>query len=139
MAHTHLASQELSHVLSEKLEGMLYPSETDSPIDVFVWDCSEQGAFTLNTLLGYYGFSDDTNVSEVPAEEFFEGLTEIYEWHTNEEVDHANRFKEVRDLFFANVTNPKHYWVGEHTVHVFLVGRTCDGNYIGLRTYIVET
>ncbi|MBL7975767.1 MAG: hypothetical protein JNJ85_12695, partial [Candidatus Kapabacteria bacterium] len=71
--------------------------------------------------------------------EFFEGVTEIYEWHTPEEIDETKQYQELRDVFFANVTKPRQLWFGERKVDVLVFGRTSDGDVVGLKTYIVET
>ncbi|MCX8051716.1 MAG: nuclease A inhibitor family protein [Chlorobi bacterium] len=134
-----LDSQRLYRHLYQLAGGLLYPSETDAPVDVFLWDVSERGALSLDALVEYFGISRDMSVAEVPPEEFFEGITEVHDWHDESERRASENFRRMREIFFANVTQPKHYWVGERTVHVFLWGRTSDGNYVGIRTLIVET
>ncbi len=118
---------------------LLYPSETDAPIDVFLWETAERGALSIDALLDYYGIPAPIPYAEAPPEEFFEGVTEFYEWQQEDERRNVQNFRTLRDLLFTNTTALKHYWVGEHKVHVFLWGRTRDGNYVGLKTHIVET
>lgn len=136
---TKLTSEQLYDRLRRLADGLLYPSEIDAPVDVFFWDTSLHGELTIDALIETYHLPDDAPVSSVPPEEFFEGVTETYEWHTPEEREASERFQQAQELFFANVTNPKHYWIGEHKVHVFLWGRTVDGNYVGFQTRLVET
>jgi len=133
-----LNSDQLYRQLEELAAGLLYPSETDAPIEVFLWETGERGALSLDALLDYYGIAHNT-VAEVPPEEFFEGVTDTYEWQDSQERADTERFCTMRDLFFANTTAQKHFWIGEHTVDVFLWGRTRDGNYVGFKTRIVET
>ncbi|GBD05194.1 hypothetical protein HRbin20_00774 [bacterium HR20] len=136
---TMLSAEQLYHELYRLADGVLYPSETDAPVDVLLWEVSQRGALTIDALLDAFGISPQQPVSDVPPEDFFEGVTDTYDWQNEEERAMTERFRRMKELFFANVTNPKHYWVGERNVHVFLWGRTSDGNYIILKTGIVET
>jgi hypothetical protein len=135
---TTLSSEQLYRELYHLADGVLYPSETDAPIDVLLWEVSARGALTVDALVDTYGIFSQS-ISEVPAEDFFDGVTDTYEWHSDEERDMTERFRKMKELFFSNVSHPKHYWIGEKNVHVFLWGRTRDGNYIILKTGIVET
>ncbi|GIV54319.1 MAG: sugar-non-specific nuclease inhibitor NuiA-like protein [Candidatus Kapaibacterium sp.] len=134
-----LRSEQLYRTLDELASSLLYPSETDAPISVFLWDTTERGALTLDALLDYFGIPSSLPSVEVPPQEFFEGVTDIYEWHQEDERAAAERFHTLRDLFFTHTSGHKHYWVGEHRVDVFLWGRARDGNYVGFKTIIVET
>lgn len=134
-----LSAEQLYRQLETAACCVLYPSETDAPVNVFLWDVSERGALSLDALIETFGLPHDDVIAEVPPEDFFEGVTELYDWQTEEERRMTEHFRTMKQLFLDNVSDPKHYWVGEHTVHVFLWGRTHDGHYVGLRTYIVET
>ncbi len=136
---TVLPAEQLYRELYRLADGVLYPSETDAPVDVLLWEVSERGALTIDALVDAFGISHQQAISEVPPEDYFEGVTETYDWQNEEERAMAERFRRMKELFFANVAIPKHYWVGERNVHVFLWGRTSDGNYVILKTGIVET
>lgn len=134
-----LSAEQLFYHLNKAAACVFYPSEVDAPVEVFLWDVSERGTLSIDALLEAFGLSRDDVVAEVPPEDFFDGVTELYDWQNEEERRITEHFRTMKQLFFGNVNDPKHYWVGEHTVHVFLWGRTQDGHYVGLRTYIVET
>ncbi len=134
-----LTTDQFSDALRRLCTGLLYPSETDAPIDVYVWNCSERGAMTYDNIAFDLHHPEDVLISESEAEEFFEGVTEVYEWHTPEEVEETKQYQELRKVFLENVTKPVQLWFGENKVDVLVLGRTSDGNYVGLRTFIVET
>ncbi|MCS6999319.1 MAG: nuclease A inhibitor family protein [Bacteroidota bacterium] len=136
---TQYSGEQLYRKLSALAEGLLYPSETDATIEVFFWNSKERGELTLDALCDLYGISPEEHVVSVPPEDFFDGVTDVFDWQTPEERQASVRFAEMRDLFFANTSKAKHYWVGEGTVMVFLWGKAYDGNYVGFQTYIVET
>jgi hypothetical protein len=94
---------------------------------------------TLDNIAFHLHHPEDVLISESDAAEFFEGVTEVYEWHTPEEVQETLQFQELRDVFFANVTKPVQVWFGENKVDVLVIGRTSQGDYVGMRTFIVET
>lgn len=135
-----LTTDELIDELQRLSTGLLYPSETDAPISVFEWRTGEKGAYTDENLMHDLGHPEDATLSEIEtAEEFFDGLTDTYEWHTPEEIEMTKQFVELKEMLFANITKPRHIWIGEREVDVFVFGRTKDGDIIGLRTLIVET
>jgi hypothetical protein len=134
-----MKTDELIDALQRLCTGLLYPSESDAPIDVYVWRTAEQGAMTLDNIAFHLHHPEDVLISESDAAEFFEGVTDVYEWHTPEEVQETLQFQKLRDLFFANVTKPVQVWFGENKVDVLVIGRSSQGDYVGLRTFIVET
>ncbi len=134
-----LTTDQFSDALRQLCTGLLYPSETDAPIDVYIWNTAEQGAMTFDNIAFNLHHPEDVLISESEAEEFFEGVTEVYEWHTPEEVEETKQYQELKKVFFENVTKPVQLWFGENKVDVLVIGRTTDGNYVGLRTFIVET
>ncbi|MCX7929676.1 MAG: nuclease A inhibitor family protein [Chlorobi bacterium] len=139
MSNQFSSAAELYRRLDELTADLMYPSETDAPIGVMMWDTSERGSLTVDAVMDYFGIPSDSPISKVPPEDFFDGVIETYPWQNEQERRHTAQYQQARDLFFANVTAPKHYWIGEYTVEVFLWGRTRDGNYIILHTRIVET
>jgi len=134
-----MTTDEVIDKLQQLVVGLLYPSETDAPIEVFVWRTAEKGACTDDNLAYEFHHPEDVLISESHAEEFFEGVTDIYEWHTPEEIEETKQFQSLRDTFLENVTKPRQLWFGERKVDVVVFGRTTDGDVVGLKTYIVET
>ncbi|MFM8472480.1 MAG: nuclease A inhibitor family protein [Candidatus Kapaibacterium sp.] len=134
-----MTTDELIDELRRLSTGLLYPSESDAPIDVYVWRTAEQGAMTLDNIAFHLHHPEDVLVSESEAAEFFEGVTDVYEWHSAEEVEETKQFQQLRDVFFSSVTKPLQVWFGENKVDVLVLGRTSQGDYVGLRTFIVET
>lgn len=134
-----LESGELIDSLQKLCVGLLYPSESDAPIEVYHWDTAEKGAISDDNIAFELGHPEDVLISESDAEEFFEGVTEIYEWHTPEEVEETKQYQELRDVFISNVTKPRQLWFGENKVDVLVFGRTVNGDYVGLKTFIIET
>ena len=134
-----LSTDTLIDELRKLSTGLLYPSESDAPIDVFVWRTSEKGAITNDNIAFELHHPEDVHIGESEAEEFFDGVTDIYEWHTPEEIEETKQYQQLKDVFLANVSKPLQLWFGERKVDVVVYGRTSDGDYVGLHTFIVET
>ena len=134
-----LSTDQFVDALRRLCTGLLYPSETDAPIDVYVWNTAEKGAMTYDNIAFDLHHPEDVLISESEAEEFFEGVTEVYDWHTPEEIEETKQYQELKQVFFDNVSKPVQLWFSENKVDVLVIGRTSDGNYVGLRTFIVET
>ena len=120
----------------EKLtEGLLYMSETDSPLKYFELD--EEAArqwppATAAHFLGLLGEDPKAPVQEIPPEKFFEALS-----GGNEENE--DQVKSLRKAFMGNLEDVRVYRVGEIEIEIYLLGKNGPGKVCGLQTFSVET
>lgn len=106
--------------------GLLYPSETDAPFDVFCW--TPQGDDPEAEIrLHVHEWGD---VERVTPEAFFAELRGD---------DNAARFEKLRRALKSTVFGLAVYRIGRVTVDIFLIGRTRNGNWAGVHTVSVET
>jgi hypothetical protein len=114
-------------VLRNAAAGLLYPSESDAPFDVFSWPAATGGSareqVVAHTRAG-------RQVDEVAVDTFFAEL---------EGADDAARFRELRKALRAALTDVHVFRAGSVKVDVYLIGRTRSGAFAGLHTTSVET
>jgi hypothetical protein len=119
-------------------KGLMYPSETDAPFEVFTWK-NGTAPLTPARLLALGELDPASPVDAKTVDDFFAPLIAEKDWHGREEKAIVQKFKELRQAVDANLTDPKVYRVGAIEIAIYLVGKTHDGDWAGLKTTSVET
>lgn len=81
---------------------------------------------------------------DAPAEtgtvsEFFRAATAERDYHSAEDSALAGRFRHLVSLLTETLTGTPAYRVGEVDIAIFVVGRGAGGDWLGVRTRVVET
>jgi hypothetical protein len=113
-------------ILQTASEGLLYPSESDEPFNVFCWP--RETAQTAQDAVRIHGGAGEP-IESVPIDGFFAALTDS---------DEADRFAELRAALEHVVPDFVVLRAGRINVGVFLIGTATD-NWLGLQTVSVET
>lgn len=127
----------LSETLATACEGLIYISETDTPVTPFYGSATE--TVTGDIILQQANLPDDSLVTETTLEAFFGRLTEIRDWFGDVEKLRAKKFSELQTLLGENLVDPKVFRVGRVQVDIFAVGIDKDGYLAGVTTKAVET
>lgn len=111
-------------VLREAADGLLFPSETDAPFEVFYWEVAENSAASI---LRFAPRMAGEPMRTLSLSDFLQDLDEEKEFHALREA--------LEKTLIAIIV----YRFG--TVHptYFIVGNDADGNLAGLKTKAVET
>jgi hypothetical protein len=129
--------EELFGALKEATRGLLYMSESDHPIEVIRWDGSEQ--LSPEYLRKAAGADSSAIVEETTMEEFFRVPAGEQEWKNEAQLAEARKYRRLRRLAEENLTGIKAYRVGEINIGVYVIGRSAQGNWLGITTRVVET
>jgi len=129
--------------LRQAATGLLFPSETDAPLEPFFWPDAvkpngENEALTAEGLATLAGVPLDTPIKTVKLESFFRPALKEEEWHNAEERAQAAKFQGLVKTLKATLTDVKVFRVGETSIDVYIVGKV-EGGFAGLRTTVVET
>jgi hypothetical protein len=124
--------------LKHATDGLLFPSETDAPLEPFFWPHDDDSKLTPETLAPLAGVAADTPVKSVKLETFFRPATKEEEWHNDEEKAQVARFQELVRTLKTTLDDVKVFRVGETRIDVYVVGKV-EGGYAGLKTLVVET
>ena len=122
--------------IHDAAQGLLFPSESDFPIDTVSYGDEEP---TAAVLLERRGLAADCPVEETQLASMFEGLTEVAEDSSDRERNSAERFCALKDVLEKNLENIRVYRLGEVDIEVFALGRHASGTWLGVRTNVVET
>ena len=113
-------------LLQAAAQGLLYPSETDAPFDVFRW--KPTGTDAAKDVLAHA--TKLRGIEEIPVAAFFDEL---------DESDDAPRFRALRKVMESSLSGLKVYRIGSIEVEVFVIGKARSGDWVGLHTISVET
>lgn len=114
--------------LNAAVKGLLYQSETDAPLEAFAWPGAagppDEAAVRANT-----GAADEAPVEKQTLAAFTRTIAE------ESRGDYAPLFALLRNKLKGVAV----FKVGEVNIDVYIVGRTTDGQYAGVKTKAVET
>ncbi len=114
--------------LKKASKGLLFPSETDAPLEPFAWP--DGAALTPERVLQLSGTRAGTAVEQTTLADLFV---------TVPKEDRA-KFDALRKTLESQLSGITVYRVGdEPEKDVYIVGRTKDGQLAGLKTTVVET
>lgn len=135
----HVPPEALMRQLQEAAHDLLYPSETDAPLEPFAWQNIKDSSFSTEKLLLATRHKRDIPVEGLELAEFFAPVTRVEEWMDDSEKLTSERFQALRETLEGLLTDISVYRVGVVNVDVYIVGRTEDGYYAGISTKLVET
>lgn len=138
--HTH--EEKKSHMdamtrISKAADGLLFSSESDYPLEPFVWTDSAQ--FTPDALYKLTTLPAATPVAKEDVSDFFAPMLTRASGDTPDARKRVTRFRKLVKLLRQQLSDLAVYKLGEVEMPTFIVGRLADGTVAGLRTTVVET
>lgn len=134
------SDEQILSELARAAEGLWYMSESDYPLEPVRLDgADEPGPERLRVLAG---LGADARVETRSLEEFFFGGSAAAVRLPPEGADEparAGSFHEVVRVLTENLSDIRVYRIGEVNIPVYVLGRSGDGNWLGLSTRVVET
>ncbi len=132
-------AQALLRELNRLSEGLLFPSESDFPLESFFWDIHSSGKLSEKDVLNQLAKPLDTPIEEIDLERLFRNVAQIREGDDEEQVRQAQQFAQLRDFLSQSLLHPQVFRLGEIEIDVFALGETRDGGYVGFTTTLIET
>ena len=114
--------------LKRASKGLLFPSESEAPLEPFAW--KDGGALTRERLLELAGAEAGTAVEETDLGTLLRTIP----------PEDGAKFDKLARVLQEQLTGLKVYKVGDEAEReVYIVGKTKDGRWAGLKTSVVET
>jgi hypothetical protein len=123
-----MAKDAVLDALKKASKGLQYTSETDAPLQPFAW----QGGDKLSQarLLELAGAEPGTDVEADSLDNFLAAVP----------PEDKAKFQALRQVLESQLSGIKVYKVGDEVEKdVYVVGKTADGRWAGLKTTVVET
>lgn len=119
----------LMQSIEEAAAGLLFPSESDFPIEAYRFGEEEPSPAAV---LRARGLPPETPVEQTSVASFFEGLVEG-------DDDSAGQFRALVDLLQRELSDLRVYRVGKVDIQAFVLGQHPSGVWLGVTTKLVET
>lgn len=126
----------LLQAIGEAANGLLFPSESDFPIEPFEYGDQKP---TPAGLLEKLGKDASTDVEEMTLAALFEGLTSAPDDASDNEKASAARFANLLGVLEQNLKEIQVYRVGKVDIDLYVIGLEQSGTWVGVKTKVVET
>ena len=127
---------ELLNQLETACHDLIYISETDSPVEPFMFN--EMKLFLEDVEReSEEGFPGRTE--RRGFDEFFDRLTADKDWHTESKKKQTERFRNLRRLLADNTSSREVIRQGDIRIRIFVFGSTPEGKVYGVKMISVET
>lgn len=120
-------------------EGLYFISETDYPFEVVHLPDVQDSADLPAALTEQAEVADNAAVDMVELPYFFRNMTREEPDAGEEEQNTARRFRELQAFLKQHLQEVKVYRIGRRRIQAYILGRTATGDFVGLKTMLVET
>lgn len=131
------SDEQLCEELKEATRGLLFMSESDYPFEVVSWEGTEE--LSPEHLRAKAGQGATAAIERRTVADFFRVAAGEQDWKGAEELSLAKRYQTLARLLEENLREASVYRVGETNIAVYIVGRSEEGNWLGVSTRVVET
>ena len=128
-----------SEQLSPFLTNLLYPSESDEPLEPVTCYLKQTEPLTVSQIKDWQMLPPSIYVEEIPENDFWEPVTTEQDWYGDEEKARTARFQQLKQFLEKELTVRQVFRVGETEMDVYLLGRLASGERAGIKTKIVQT
>jgi hypothetical protein len=127
---------EIIDLLTKATADLLWSSESDYPFEIVTWP---QNTEIVPTALFSNLADPNLPIETMSVTELFEPILTIEDWYEDAELAQVNRYTDLLYAIESNLVDPQVFRVGEVEIAIYIVGKTPDGDVVGLKTYVVET
>ena len=129
-----MTAKQITDRLSILSKDLLFPSESDFPLEPFTW---ESATITPEIILTRSQKPADTAIESINLEDFFAPVMTDEDWFDDEDRQVAQRFRDLKTAI-ATLENVQVFKVGTIEIDVYIVG-AIGSDLVGLKTTIIET
>ena len=122
--------------LNEASAGLFYLSESDYPFEVVSLEAAINVEDALRTLLEK---RNETPVKIESLEQFLRNMTTLHPSASSEQQNTVQRYIHLKQVLQEELQDVAVYLLGEIEIDAFILGRTGEGSYAGLRTKVIQT
>jgi hypothetical protein len=125
----------IAETLTQASQGLLMPSESEYPFEVFIWKDVE---LIPEKILELTNYPPATSIEEVELDYFFRNVATEKDWHDKIQKENVAKFQNLVQVIKDNLAECRVYRIGTIEVNVYIVGKANDG-VAGLATKVIET
>lgn len=117
----------LIEILKQASNGLLFPSESDAPLEPFIWDRKEEPS--PESLAKASGFAKGAPIETSTLAALLRAVPK----------SEKPKFDALVKVLKENLSDIQVYKIGEVKLKVYILGKTKNGSWAGLTTNVVET
>lgn len=129
--------EQIIEELKRVTEKLLFMSEADYPFEVVRLE--SRAELSPQSLHEISGWPEDAPVKSISAEDFFRVAMSEPEWKREDQLTLARRYQALFRLLTENLSELRVHKIGSINMAVLILGRSPEGNWLGLSTRVVET
>jgi hypothetical protein len=127
---------EIIDLLTKATADLLWSSESDYPFEIVTWP--QDTAISPTALFSKLP-DPNSPIETMSITDLFEPVLTIEDWYEDAELAQVNRYTDLLHAIESNLVDPQVFRVGEVEIAIYIIGKTADGDVVGLKTYVVET
>jgi hypothetical protein len=129
-----MTATEITDRLTKLSEGLIFPSESEYPLEPFTW---KSAPLNRKTILTQAGKPAKTPIKEISLEELFAPVVTDQDWFEDADREIAQRFRDLQTAI-ATLENVQVFRLGKVKIDVYIIG-AIGNDLVGLKTTVVET
>ena len=129
----------IAHQVTPLLIDLLYPSESDEPIEFVETYLKMAEPLTVSHIKDWLMLPPSNFVEEITEAEFWESVVTVEEWFDEEERAKTAQFQTLKEMLETTLTDRQVFRVGKTEIDVYLLGKPTEGPRVGLKTRVIET
>ena len=129
---------DIDTALEQAIQGLLYMSETDAPFEIIHWP-DEAAGLDAKRVRQLSGHKPKDPVRTTSVDDFFKPLTDYQAWFGAAEKATAQKYRKLQNVIQQHLADPQVFRVGKIQIDIFIVGRSSQGDWAGVKTRAVET
>jgi hypothetical protein len=135
-----VCGSDLDTRLASAASGLLWPSESDYPVDVFHPVAPTGSApLTIEELRAILGVDATVTIEAPSYASVMDARTQVQDWMDEGQIATAKQFLVLRTALEADLTNLQVFRVGTVSIDVYVVGRSACGELVGVKSTVIET
>jgi hypothetical protein len=128
-----------SELINPLLPDLLYPSESDEPVETVHCYLKQDQPLTVSQIKDWLMLPPAVYVEEMPEADFWEPVLTEQDWYGEAEKSRTAGFRKLKETIDSTLTLHQVFRVGEAELDVYLLGRQTDGERVGIKTKIIQT
>lgn len=133
------ASTAFTDKVQPLLTDLLYPSESDEPIDVVTCYLKQPEPLIVTQIKEWLLLPPSVYVAETPEADFWEPVVTQQDWYGDEEKARTDKFGQLKEAIEHTLTVRQIFRVGDTEIDVYLLGLQENGERAGIKTKVVQT
>ncbi len=129
----------LFETLGQATSGLLFPSESDAALTPYRFPGTKGAEPTPEALLSVEHLPSDTPVETITVADLFDPFQHAAEGASKEDQVEAERYHALVELLTRELKSLRVYRVGKVDIDVYVLGQDASGDWLGLKTHVVET